>query len=76
MNIENAEIGMRVEFTPRPPSTEAKQRGEITSISEKYIFVKFDYVLKAAQKAGLDDTHVTAQACRPEDLTKLVRVKK
>lgn len=42
--------------------------GHVSSINEKYVFVRFD---KTIARAGWDGA--TAQPCRPEDLRKMQR---
>jgi len=61
--------GDRVVYTPFGCSDLSEpccEHGAVSSINEKYVFVKFDPKFLRVRYNGTED--VTSQACRPEDL--------
>lgn len=63
--------GVRVVYVPTHAFDDIEhkdcERGVVSSVNEKYVFVKFDpKFMRVTYITGDED--VTAQACRPEDL--------
>ncbi len=62
MKIEELKPQMRVAYVPMHDPT-AKEYGTVSSVNEKYAFVRFD-----AQVAKLGWDGATSQSCNPDDL--------
>ena len=67
MNATDFHKGDRVIYVPGiahgDPKHEACEHGQVSSVNEKYVFVRLD---KTVAKLGWEGT--TSQSCRPEDL--------